>query len=240
VSNVDPYTAFNFEVVLTLVTPVPGVGDPVCEGSFSECDGLQVDIEPKTVVQGGATDEVTQLVGQSRPGQLTLRRGMTASADLWAWMAAASVPGRDLRADGRVVMYDGARQAQATFLLSGCLPVRLRGPALNAQSGLVAVEELGLAVGHLALDGGGGAGGGLGLSIGAGVSASAGVSFSAGAAAGATVGGGFTAGAGAFAGASAGAQVSGGIGLSGQLGGTVSGSASASAGAFAGASAGVR
>lgn len=236
-SNVDPFTAFNFEVVLTLVSPVPGVGNPVCEGSFSECDGLQIDLEPKTVTQGGATNAVTQLMGQSRPGQLTLRRGMTASADLWAWMAAASVPGKDLRADGQVVMYDGARQAQATFLLSGCLPVRLRGPSLNAQTGLVAVEELGLAVGQLSLAGGGGAAG-LGLSVGAGVSASAGVSFSAGAGASAT------ASAGAFAGASAGAQVSGGIGLSGQLGGTVSGSASASAGFSAGAgasaSAGVR
>jgi phage tail-like protein len=198
----------------------------VCEGAFSECDGLQLELEPKTVTQGGATNAVTHLIGQSRPGQLTLRRGMTASADLWAWMAAVGVPGKDLRADGRVVMYDAARQVQATFLLSGCLPVRLRGPALNAQSGIIAVEELGLAVGQLALDGGAGAG--FGLSVGAGVSASAGVSFSAGAGAGAT------AGAGAFAGASAGAQVSGGLGLSGQLGGTVSASAGAGFGAGVG------
>ncbi|HEV7758356.1 MAG TPA: phage tail protein [Acidimicrobiales bacterium] len=222
-SDVDPFTAFNFEVVLGLVAPVPGVGSPVCEGAFSECDGLQLELEPKTVVQGGATDAVTQLMGQGRAGQLTLRRGMTARADLWAWMAAASVPGRDVRADGRIVLYDAAHEVQATFLLSGCLPVRVRGPGLNAQTGLVAVEELGLAVGHLALAGGGAAGG---LTIGAGVVASAGVSLSAGAGAFAGVGGGV--GAGAFAGA----QVSGGIGLSGQLGGTVSGSASASAGIF--------
>lgn len=210
-----PFTAFNFEVVLTLVEPLPGVGDPVCQAAFSECDGLQIELEPKTVTQGGATDSVTHLMGQTRAGQVTLRRGMTASPDLWAWMAAAALPGRDARADGQVVLRDAAGRVQGTFLLSGCLPVRLRGPALNAVSGQLAIEELGLAVGHLALVG---AEGGFGAGIGVGFSA--GISISAGAAG--SVGGGITAG--------AGAQVSGGLGLSGQLGGTFSASASASAG----------
>ena len=30
----------------------------------------------------------------------------------------------------------------ATFLLTGCLPAKLKAPALNAESGLVAIEEL--------------------------------------------------------------------------------------------------
>lgn len=203
-----PFTSFNFEVVLTLTEPLPGVGSPVCQGAFAECDGLQLDLEPKSVVQGGATDSVTHLVGQTRPGQLTLRRGMTTTPDLWAWMAGAGVPGQAVTADGIITMYDAARTKQAAFVVSGCLPVRLRGPALNAQTGLVAVEELGLAVGHLALEVAGG-GIGLGLSIGF----SAGVSTGASAGIGVAIGGG--------------AQVSGGLGLSGSLGGTVSGSASA-------------
>jgi phage tail-like protein len=217
-ANDDPFTTFNFDVVLTLATSVPGVGQPVCQGSFSECDGLSLEMEAKTVLQGGVNDTVTHLVTQTRPGQITLRRGMTSSADLWAWMAALATPGKPLTADGQITMLDGAGAVQARFLLSGCLPVRLRGPALNAQTGLVAIEELGLAVGHLALAGASGATGGL--SIGASLSA------------------GFSAGAGASA--SAAAQISGGIGLSGQLGGTFSAAAnaSASAGAAASASAG--
>jgi phage tail-like protein len=206
---VPPFTAFSFEILLTLTSPLPGVGQPVCAGAFSECDGLSLELEPKSVVQGGANDSQTHLMGQTRPGQITLRRGMTTSVDLWAWMASAGVPGRPVTADGRITMLGPDQQPQATFVVTGCLPVRLRGPALNAQTGLVAIEELGLAVGHLAL-----AGAGAGLTV------SAGIGFSAG----------FSAGFGVGAGASAGAQVSGGLGLSGQLGGTLSGSASAGAG----------
>jgi phage tail-like protein len=216
---VSPFTAFSFEVVLTLATPVPGVGDPVCHGAFSECDGLEITIEPKSIASGGASDVQVHLAGPARYGQLTLRRGMTQTADLWAWVAAVAVPGRALTADGQITMYDGAHALQARFVVTGCLPVRLRGPALNAQTGLVAVEELGLAVGHLALassGGGTGAAVGIGFSASAGVSASAGISASAGVAGAISVGGG--------------AQVSGGLGLSGSLGGTFSGSAGASLG----------
>jgi phage tail-like protein len=201
---ISPFTAFSFDVVLTLASPISGIGQPVCQGAFSECDGLQIDLEPKSVVQGGATDSVTHLVGQTRAGQITLRRGMTTTADLWAWMAAASRPGRPVSCDGQITMLSAAREVQARFVLTGCLPVRLRGPALNAQTGLVAVEELGLAVGHLALAG-------AEPAAGVGVSAGIGIGFSGG--------------------VSAGAQVSGGLGLSASLGGTFSGSASVSASA---------
>jgi hypothetical protein len=108
-------------------------------------------------------------------------------------------------------MIGADQQVQARFLLSGCLPVRLRGPSLNAHTGMLAIEELGLAVGHLALaSAGNGLGVSVGLSAGFGVGASAGFGLAAG--------------------ASAGVQVSGGLGLSGQLGGTFSASAGAGIG----------
>jgi hypothetical protein len=129
---------------------------------------------------------------------------MTATADLWSWMAAAGVPGRTLTADGQITMLSPSGAVQARFLLAGCLPVRLRGPALNAHTGMIAIEELGLAVGRLTLAGAGG-GAGDGVSIGGGLSIGIGAGFSAG------------------------GQVSGGLGLSGGLGGTLSGTATAGA-----------
>jgi phage tail-like protein len=201
----DPFTAFAFEVILALAVPVPGVSDPVCHGAFSECDGLEISIEPKSVADGGANTFRTHLVGPARYGQLTLRRGMTSNGDLWAWMAAVRVPGRDTSAHGTITMRDGTGRAFTSFTLEGCLPTRVRGPALNAQTGLVAVEELGLVVGRLTLGAGGAVGAGLGIGVGVGFSASIGAS----------------------AGAGVSAQVSGGLGLSGQLGGTFSAGASA-------------
>ena len=37
---------------------------------------------------------------------------------------------------------DGSQQVQ--FNLSGCLPVKLKAPALNAKDGIVAIEEMSL------------------------------------------------------------------------------------------------
>jgi phage tail-like protein len=217
-----PFTAFSFEVVLDLTDAIDGVDDPVCQGAFSECDGLEMSIEPKSVTAGGQTDFQTQLVGPTRYGQITLRRGMTTTADLWAWMLAVTRPGRAVTADGQITMIDGAGETQTTFLLEGCLPVRLRGPALNAQTGLVAVEELGLAVGRLTRsDGNGGGGFGIGANASIGGSIAGGVSASAS--------GAFATGLGGSA--SAGLAVSGGLGLSGELGGTFSAGASGGIGA---------
>lgn len=205
----SPFTAFSFDVVLTLAAPISGVGQPVCQGSFSECDGLSIDMEPKSVVQGGATDSVTHLMGQAKAGQITLRRGMTSTADLWAWMAAATQPGRAATCDGQITVLSAAQEVQARFLLTGCLPVRLHGPALNAQTGMIAVEELGLAVGRLTLAGAEPTGG-LGVSVGIGIGISAGAQVSGGLGLSGSLGGTFSGS--ASISASASASVSGGFG----------------------------
>jgi hypothetical protein len=40
---------------------------------------------------------------------------------------------------------------QAVFQLTGCLPVKLKAPALNAKEGLVAIEEIQIAYESLTL-----------------------------------------------------------------------------------------
>lgn len=201
-----PYTAFRFEVVLDLGDHAPpGVTNPVCDAAFAECDGLEMSIEPKTVREGGNNREQIHLVGKVSYGQLTLKRGMTANLQLWTWMAAAAQPGRVSHAEGRVTMWDADGTPRVTFVLRECFPTRLRGPALNAKDGQVAIEELQLAYRSLEVRP---AGDGAGLGISAGFSVGGSVGFSAGA--------------GASFGAGAGLSVSGGIGLSA--------SASASAG----------
>jgi hypothetical protein len=67
----------------------------------------------------------------------------------------------------------------ARFVLSRCLPAKLKAPSLNAREGGVAIEELQLAYEALELKpgSGGGVGAGAGLSVGASLGASAGGSF---------------------------------------------------------------
>ena len=134
----DPFTALHFRVEIML----PGAAEPLCEAAFAECDGLELRFDVITYSEGGAGRRL--IPGPASTGRVTLRRGMTSSADLWDWCESVQRnPG--LRADARVVMLAPDGTEQAAFLLRRCLPVRLRAPRLDAMHGIVAVEELELA-----------------------------------------------------------------------------------------------
>jgi phage tail-like protein len=144
-----PFTAFNFAVEIK----VPGVAEEVCSAAFAECDGMEMTMDVKTIREGGNNERQIRLAGPAGFGQLTLKRGMTASFDLWNWLKATLAdPG--LRADAEVVLFapDGQTR-RASFLLSRCIPIKLKAPALNAKDGMVAIEELQLAYETLSIKG---------------------------------------------------------------------------------------
>jgi phage tail-like protein len=136
-----PFTAFNFSVEITREDE----SKPLCNAAFAECDGLEMTMEVKTIREGGNNGRQIRLTGPYAYGQLTLKRGMTQSADLWSWFS-ATLADPSLRANAEVVLLaaDGSTE-RARFLLSRCLPVKLKAPPLNAKDGGVAVEELQLA-----------------------------------------------------------------------------------------------
>ncbi|WP_437621897.1 phage tail protein [Sorangium sp. So ce1151] len=146
-----PFTAFNFAVEIN----VPGVSSKVCAASFSECDGLDMTMEVKTIREGGNNGRQIRLAGPLAYAQLTLKRGMTASFELWDWFGAV-LEQPSLRADAEVVVFAPNSTSEhiierARFILSRCLPVKLKAPPLNAKDGMVAIEELQLAYESLRL-----------------------------------------------------------------------------------------
>lgn len=140
-ASARPFTAFNFAVEINRGTD----GSPLVNAEFSECDGLEMSMEVKTIREGGASDRQIRLNGPVNHSQLTLKRGMTESFDLWTWFH-DSVHDPRLRADAEVVLLaaDGNTE-RARFQLSRCVPVKLKAPALNAKDGQIAVEELQIA-----------------------------------------------------------------------------------------------
>jgi phage tail-like protein len=141
-----PFTAFNFSVEIE----VPGVSNRVCNAAFAECDGLEMSMEVKTIREGGQNAAQVHLAGPVSYTPLTLRRGMTASYDLWTWFTATQT-NPALRADATITLLDSDGQTErARFILTRCLPVKLKAPSLNAKEGALAVEELELAYETLA------------------------------------------------------------------------------------------
>jgi len=143
-----PFTAFNFSVEIK----VGGDDKPVlCGGSFSECDGLEMSQEVKTIREGGNNGVQIRMAGPTTYGTLTLKRGMSSDFHLWDWFEAASVD-TSMRANAEVVLYAANGTAErARFVLTGCRPLKLKVPALNAKDGVVAVEELQVAYQSLKL-----------------------------------------------------------------------------------------
>jgi phage tail-like protein len=148
-----PFIAFNFSVEID----VPGIAPEICSAAFSECDGLEMTMEVKTIREGGNNGKQIRLTGPMNYGQLTLKRGMTETFHLWRWAEAMlSDPG--LRADAYVRLLGpeltdkGEHGERVRFRLSRCVPVKLKAPAMNAKDGTVAIEELQLAYESLTLE----------------------------------------------------------------------------------------
>ena len=137
-----PFTTFNFHVKLTL----PGSRREICEAEFSECSGLEMNMAPKTIREGGNNGRQIHLTGPVSYGQLSLKRGMTSNFDLWDWFDQVQQQ-RSLRASGEIHLLSSSQQRNkdVIFKLSGCLPLKLKAPTLNAKDGQIAIEEMQIA-----------------------------------------------------------------------------------------------
>ncbi len=148
-----PFTNFNFSIEIQ----VPGLRNlpaQLCNASFSECDGLEMTMDVKTIREGGNNGKQIRLTGPFNYGMLTLKRGMTSSFDLWDWFSAMLQPGNaGVRANAHVVVFaaDGRTQ-RVRFLLERCVPTKLKAPTLNAKDGIIAIEEFQLAYESLTLE----------------------------------------------------------------------------------------
>lgn len=143
----DPFVAFNFAVEIR----VNGVAKQICDAAFSECDGLEMTMDVKTIREGGNNGKQIRLTGPYNYGNVTLKRGMTSTFDLWKWLD-LMLTQPNLRADADVIIFAPDHTTErARFRLTRCVPIKLKAPPLNAKDGMVAIEELQLSYESLTL-----------------------------------------------------------------------------------------
>ena len=142
--SVYPFTAFNFSVEIN----VPFIGKKLCNAAFSDCDGLDMTMDVKTIREGGNNTQQIRMVGAVNYGLVTLKRGMTASFDLWDWFDAQQQASPQqlrtvMRGSTEVVIIAPDRTTELVrFVLKKCLLTKLKAPTLNAKDGMVAIEEM--------------------------------------------------------------------------------------------------
>lgn len=130
----DPILALRFEVKM----------DDLPVAAFSECTGLQVEIEVKDYNEGGLNTFVRKFPGRNKQGNLTLKRGIV-DRQLWMWYFDL-MQGRMRFRDGTIGILDPSGGPPVmVWRFTRAFPVKWVGPELNAAQNNVAVETLELA-----------------------------------------------------------------------------------------------
>jgi phage tail-like protein len=114
----------------------------VSEGRFTECHGLEVQVNALRYREGGAGPVVRRLPGPVTYGDVTLRYGLTTSRELWNWFM-ESVNGTPTRKNVSIIMTgpDGITEVFRWNLVDAW-PSGWRGAALDALGQMVAIESV--------------------------------------------------------------------------------------------------
>ena len=125
--------------------------DGVAIGTFAEVRGLEMHVEVTAYAEGGENGYVHQLPGRVTWPNIVLRRGVTDSDALFAWVNKTSGSGfsanhnKVARNTGAITVLgsDGARLR--TWELQGVMAVRWGGPRFSVSSSQGISEEIELA-----------------------------------------------------------------------------------------------
>ena len=131
----DPLVGFHFAVDI----------QDVVTGYFTECSGLGSEhetIEHKVVTEKGQ-EVVLKLPGRLKWDNITLKRGITSSMDIWDWRETV-VQGQvdDARRNGSIVMFNQSLEEVARWNFESAWPLKVSGPSMKADSNEFGIEEL--------------------------------------------------------------------------------------------------
>ena len=143
-ARTTPYGAFNFTVDLQGFTPGPEA--PL--GGFSDVSGLSTEITMAEYRNGNEKENhVRKVPGIHKVGDVTLKRGIVNSTDLWTWITETRTTGVKAKRTVVITLRDEAGTPVQKWTLSGVAPMKYTGPTLAAKGGGdVAMEEIVLSV----------------------------------------------------------------------------------------------
>jgi phage tail-like protein len=117
--------------------------DGLVGGSFSECSGIRAEREVQPVKEGGRNYIVHKLPGRTTYGDITLRKGVMFSIELWEWMMAGNDNGKVDRYDMTIIHYSNYFNLPARWYnIYNCYPVAWELSSLRADSNALAMESV--------------------------------------------------------------------------------------------------
>jgi phage tail-like protein len=126
----DPYKNFKFRVEI----------DNMTIAGFSECTGLESEVTCIEYREGA--DHVTRkLPGLHKVSNITLKRGVTKSTELWDWHKNI-VNGLADRRNGSIILLDDDGTEAVRWNFSNGFPRKYEAPNFNAKGNEVAIESI--------------------------------------------------------------------------------------------------
>lgn len=120
--------------------------------SFSECSGLDVQVDKETYFEGGLNDQQRIFLKQTKFSDVTLKRGMTDDIDFWKWLemvfqlnqgsGGTSQSSGTLRRNVTILVFNQAGETMQAWTLIGAVPIGWKTPSFQASGNSVAIEEL--------------------------------------------------------------------------------------------------
>ncbi len=129
--RIDPYPAFKFYVEIGNIT----------HAVFSECSGLEAEVEVMEYEEGGWNDYVHKLPGRVKYSDITLKRGVATSDDLWEWYE-KTLQGTIERKNVTILLYDTSGTEYRRWKFEDAYPIKWTGPTFNAGENTAAIETL--------------------------------------------------------------------------------------------------
>lgn len=137
--RITPYGAFNFLVNLN-----GPLGQETPLGGFSDVSGLGVEITMAEYRNGNEKENhVRKVAGIHKVSDVTLKRGIVSSKDLWDWLKETQRNGPAAKRTVVITLLDEAGTSVESWTLRSTVPMKYTGPTLAAKGGGdVAMEEL--------------------------------------------------------------------------------------------------
>ena len=130
----DPFKSFNFRVEI----------DSVAAASFKSVSGLSAEAEVIEYREGSDISSSRKLPGLVRYPNVTLRRGLTSSPELWNWWRTVR-DGTLQRRNVLIVLLDDAHREILRWSLREAWIARIEFSELDASKNEVAIETIELA-----------------------------------------------------------------------------------------------
>lgn len=130
-TRTDPYRSYNFLVEI----------DGIIQAGFQECSGIDTSTDPIDYREGIDPTHVRKLPGLTKFTNITLKRGITDSSELYQWRQTV-VKGQVSRRNGSIVLLDDTGTERVRWNFFNAWPSKYTGPSFNATGNAVAVETL--------------------------------------------------------------------------------------------------